>query len=71
MRAVVSARNHACPPVTVWPLASGWSITTLHSQMKYDGGLGLRIMRKRLVGRLDLAYGTEGAGVQLMIGQSF
>ncbi|HEX5398687.1 MAG TPA: BamA/TamA family outer membrane protein, partial [Verrucomicrobiae bacterium] len=52
-------------------VAPEWSVTKLHSQMKYDGGLGLRIMLKRLVGRLDLAYGTEGAGVEMMIGQSF
>lgn len=26
---------------------------------------------KRLVGRLDIAYGEEGAAVQMMIGQSF
>jgi hypothetical protein len=52
-------------------VAPEWDITTLHSQMKYDGGVGLRVMLKRLVGRLDIAYGEEGAAVQMMIGQSF
>ncbi|MFZ0827036.1 MAG: BamA/TamA family outer membrane protein [Verrucomicrobiia bacterium] len=52
-------------------VAPEWSITTLHSQMKYDAGVGLRVMVKQLVGRLDLAYGEEGAGVQMMVGQSF
>jgi outer membrane protein assembly factor BamA len=52
-------------------VAPEWSVTTLHSQMKYDAGVGLRVMVKRLVGRLDLAYGEEGAGVQMMVGQSF
>ena len=52
-------------------VAPEWSITTLHSQMKWDGGVGLRVMVKRLVGRLDLAYGEEGAAVQMMVGQSF
>jgi hypothetical protein len=33
--------------------------------------VGLRVMLKRLVGRLDIAYGEEGAAVQMMIGQSF
>ena len=52
-------------------VAPEWSVTTLHSQMKYDGGVGLRVMLKRLVGRLDIAYGEEGGAVQMMIGQSF
>lgn len=52
-------------------VAPEWSITTLHSQLKYDGGVGLRVMLKRLVGRLDIAYGEEGGAVQMMIGQSF
>ena len=52
-------------------VAPEWNITTLSSQMKYDAGVGLRVMVKRLVGRLDLAYSPEGMGVQMMVGQSF
>ena len=52
-------------------VAPEWSITTLHSQMKWDAGVGMRVMVKRLVGRLDLAYSEEGIGVQMMVGQSF
>jgi len=52
-------------------VAPEWSITTLNSQMQCDGGVGLRVMVKRLVARVDIAASAEGAGVQMMVGQSF
>jgi len=52
-------------------VAPEWSVTTLHSQMKWDAGVGLRVMIKRLVGRIDLAYSEQQLGVQMMVGQAF
>jgi hypothetical protein len=39
--------------------------------MKYDGGVGLRVMVKRLVARQNLAASAEDTGVPMMIGRSF
>ncbi|MEI6084706.1 MAG: BamA/TamA family outer membrane protein [Verrucomicrobiota bacterium] len=52
-------------------VAPEWNIDTLHSSMKWDAGLGLRVMVKRLIGRIDMAYSPEGANVQMMVGQPF
>jgi len=52
-------------------VAPEWSVTTLHTQMKCDAGVGLRVMIKRLVGRIDLAYSEQQLGVQMMVGQAF
>ncbi len=52
-------------------VAPEWSVTTLNENLKVDGGVGLRVMVKRLVARVGLAFSPEGAGVQMMVGQSF
>lgn len=42
-----------------------------HEDMKWDVGLGVRAFAKGIVVRVDTAFSEEGAGVQMMVGQSF
>ena len=39
--------------------------------MKFDAGLGVRVLAHGLVVRIDAAVSEEGFGVRMMIGQSF
>ncbi len=50
-------------------VAPSWNIKELHSDMKWDAGLGL--WAKGIVARIDAAASDEGARVQMMIGQPF
>jgi hypothetical protein len=59
------------PFVEAGRVASDWSIQKLHSDMKWDGGLGLRFLAKGLVLRIDSAYCDEGFSTQMMISQPF
>jgi hypothetical protein len=59
------------PFVEVGRVADSWSISELHSDMKWDVGLGLRAMAKRLVVRVDAAVSEEDFGVQMMVGLPF
>jgi hypothetical protein len=59
------------PFVEVGRVAPQWSIEALHSNMKWDVGLGLRMLAKGLVIRIDPAYSDEGLNVQMMISQPF
>ena len=43
----------------------------LHSDMKVDGGLGIRLMAKGLTVRVDFAGSEEGFGTQMIIAQPF
>jgi hypothetical protein len=43
----------------------------LHSDMKWDAGLGIRVWAKGSVIRIDSAYSDEGFGLQMMVSQSF
>jgi hypothetical protein len=52
-------------------VAPEWSFSRLHSDMKWDAGLGLRASAKGIVIRIDSAYSPEGVGVQMMISQPF
>jgi hypothetical protein len=52
-------------------VASSWNIEKLHSDMKWDAGLGLRLWAKGIVARIDAAASEEGAKVQMMISQPF
>lgn len=52
-------------------VAPSWNIKELHSDMKWDAGLGLRLWAKGIVARIDAAASDEGAQVQMMIGQPF
>jgi hypothetical protein len=52
-------------------VAPSWNITTLHEDMKWDAGAGIRGMFGSGVARIDLAYGEEGFNMAAMFGQSF
>ena len=59
------------PFVEVGRVAPAWNLGTLHSDMKFDAGLGIRLMAKWLVVRLDMAASNEGGAVQMMVSQPF
>ena len=52
-------------------VAPEWDLKTLHTDMKWDAGLGVRAMFGAAVGRMDFMYGEEGFAMQAMFGQSF
>jgi hypothetical protein len=52
-------------------VAHTWNIPELHTNMKWDAGLGLRGMFGTGVARMDFVYGNEGLAIQAMFGQSF
>jgi hypothetical protein len=52
-------------------VAPSWNIERLHSDMKWDAGLGLRLWAKGIIARIDAAVSEEGAQVQMMISQPF
>jgi hypothetical protein len=59
------------PFVEIGRVAPEWSFSRLHSDMKWDAGLGIRASAKGIVIRVDSAYSDEGVGVQMMISQPF
>ena len=59
------------PFVEVGRVAPGWNVKDLHSDMKWDAGLGLRLWAKGLVARIDLVGSDEGFGVAMMVSQPF
>ncbi len=59
------------PFVEVGRVAPEWSFSRLHSDMKWDAGLGIRAWAQGIVIRIDTAYSDEGVGVQMMISQPF
>ena len=59
------------PFVEVGRVAPGWNVKDLHSDMKWDAGLGLRLWAKGLVARIDVAGSDEGFGVAMMVSQPF
>jgi hypothetical protein len=59
------------PFVEVGRVAPHWNVSRLHSDMKWDAGLGLRLWAKGLVIRIDSAVSDEGVGVQMMVAQPF
>lgn len=59
------------PFVEVGRVASSWTADELHSDMKWDAGVGIRAMAKGLVVRVDMAGSEEGVGVQMMVSQPF
>jgi outer membrane protein assembly factor BamA len=59
------------PFVEVGRVAPEWNFNTLHSDMKWDVGLGIRAWAKGIVIRIDTAVSDEGAGVQMMVSQPF
>jgi len=52
-------------------VAPAWSVSKLHSAMKWDAGIGVRAMAKGIVVRVDMAGSREGMGVSMMVGQPF
>jgi hypothetical protein len=59
------------PFVEIGRVAPEYDVSTLHSDMKWNAGLGLRAWAKGIVARIDAAYSEEGVGVQMMISQPF
>ncbi len=52
-------------------VAPSWDLGTLHTDMKYDVGIGLRGMFHASIGRLDFVVSEEGFAVSAMLGQTF
>ena len=59
------------PFVEVGRVAPEWNFNTLHSDMKWDVGLGMRAWAKGIVIRIDTAVSDEEVGVQMMVSQPF
>jgi hypothetical protein len=59
------------PFAEVGRVASSWSLSELHSSMKWDLGFGFRLLAKGILLRIDAAGSPEGAAVQMMVGQPF
>jgi outer membrane protein assembly factor BamA len=59
------------PFVEVGRVAPDWDLYRLHSDMKWDVGLGIRAWAQGIVIRIDSAYSNEDFGVQMMIAQPF
>ena len=52
-------------------VAPSWNIDTLHTDMKYDFGIGLRGIFHASIGRIDFVFSEEGFVFAAMVGQSF
>lgn len=52
-------------------VAPEWDLSTLHEDLKWDAGAGLRVWANDLLLRVDVAYSSEGPGVQMMIEHPF
>lgn len=59
------------PFVEVGRVAPEWSFSRLHSDMKWDAGLGIRAWAQGIVARIDTAVSDEDFKVQMMISQPF
>ena len=59
------------PFVEIGRVAPEYDLSTLHSDMQWNTGLGLRAWAKGLVARIDAAYSEEGVSVQMMVSQPF
>jgi hypothetical protein len=59
------------PFVEIGRVAPEWGFSRLHSDMKWDAGLGIRAWAQGIVVRIDSAYSDEGFGLQMMISQPF
>lgn len=59
------------PFVEFGRVAPEWSASTLHSDMKKVVGLGLRMMAKKAVFRLDTAYSEDSWSMWAMVGHPF
>ena len=52
-------------------MAPSWNVKDLHTDLKWDAGLGLRLWAKGLVARINVAGSDEGFGVAMMVNQPF
>ncbi len=52
-------------------VAPEWKFSTLHTDMKWDFGAGLRIFMNNLILRLDNSYGKEGMFIQMFVDHAF
>ena len=52
-------------------VAPTWRPDELHTEMKWDLGLGVRAWAKGLVVRIDTAVSEEDVGVQMMVSHPF
>ena len=59
------------PFVEVGRVAPKWEISTLHKDMKWAAGLGLRFMTRKTVVRFDATFAEESAGLWFFVGQPF
>ena len=59
------------PLVEAGLVVPSWSIETLHSDMKWCLGLGLRAWVKGIVAPIDTAVSEEVFNVQMMVAQPF
>jgi len=59
------------PLVEVGRVAPSWNIETLHTDMKWSLGLGVRAWAKGIVVRIDTAVSEEDVKVQMMVAQPF
>jgi hypothetical protein len=59
------------PFFEVGRVASSYDLSELHSDMKWDAGVGLRAWVKGFVLRVDTAVSNEDLGIQMMIGHPF
>jgi len=59
------------PFAEIGRVAPSWNIETLHSDMKWCLGLGVRAWAKGIVARIDAAVSEEDFKIQMMIAQPF
>ena len=52
-------------------VAPEWEISTLHTDMKWSAGAGMRMFMNNIILRLDYAQGTEGSFIQMYVGHAF
>jgi hypothetical protein len=52
-------------------VAPEWNFSTMHTDMKFDVGIGIRGMFDTGIGRLDLVVSDEAVSVVAMFGQTF
>lgn len=59
------------PFVEAGRVAGSYDLEELHSDMRWNGGIGLRAWVSGFVVRADAAVSSEGFGIQMMVGQPF
>ena len=52
-------------------MAPEYDLGELHTDMKWDAGMGFRLSAKGLVVRVDLAFSREDVGIQMMVMHPF